>query len=52
MEQRLAEEEALEQLKQRFAKAVWFVTNAPSVITDNGVKLLFYSYYKQVRPRP
>lgn len=45
----MGDAEASQHLQQRFAKAVWFVTNAPSVVTDNGVKLLFYSYYKQVR---
>jgi hypothetical protein len=38
-----------ETLEQRFRKAVWLMSNAPRLDIDNSVKLLFYSYFKQVR---
>lgn len=38
-----------ESLEARFKKAEWLIRNGPPAGTDNSTKLLFYSYYKQVR---
>ena len=36
-------------LEARFKKAVWLIRNGPAEKSSNETKLLFYSYFKQVR---
>ncbi len=35
-------------IEERFRKAVYLMKYGPRLNMDNSVKLLFYSYYKQV----
>lgn len=38
-------------LEARFKKAVWLIRNGPAEKSSNETKLLFYSYFKQVRAK-
>lgn len=38
-----------EELEERFHRAAYLMKFGPKIEIDNRVKLLFYSYYKQVR---
>lgn len=38
-----------ETIEARFKKAVWLIRNGPAEKSSNETKLLFYSYFKQVK---
>ena len=48
-QQEQARDKMAETIEERFKKAVWLIRNGPAEKSSNETKLLFYSYFKQVK---
>lgn len=48
-EKKKKQDKMAETIEARFKKAVWLIRNGPAEKSSNETKLLFYSYFKQVK---